>query len=134
MDKKSADRLIVALDGMNQFEVFHLVDQLPNLKWVKVGLELFVNAGPEVVTSLRDRGVRVFLDLKFHDIPITMSGACRQAARTGAELITVHACAGIHALKEANIAAFQGAEEAGFPAPTLLGVTVLTSWNSKRLS
>jgi len=134
MDKNSAEKLIVALDGMNQSEVFHFVDKMPNLKWVKVGLELFISSGPEVVSELRNRGLRVFLDLKFHDIPITLSAACKQAARTGAELITVHACAGIAALKEANLAAVNGAVEVGYNPPTLLAVTVLTSWDSKRFS
>jgi len=130
----SAEKLILALDGMDKSEVFHLVEKLPNLHWVKVGLELFVKAGPEVVFELRESGLRVFLDLKFHDIPVTMAGACREAARTGAELITVHACAGLNALKEANVAAAQGALEVGCSAPTLLAVTVLTSWDSKNFA
>ena len=67
---------------------------MEGLRWVKVGLELFVQAGPEVVAQLRELGLRVFLDLKFHDIPATMAGARRRAAALGAELITVHACAG----------------------------------------
>jgi orotidine-5'-phosphate decarboxylase len=74
----------------------------------------------------------VFLDLKFHDIPATMAGACRSAARLGAELITVHACAGSEALKAAQAAAEQGAAEVGLPAPTLLAVSVLTSWDASR--
>ncbi len=134
MENNSFDKLILALDGMDISEALYVINKLPNLRWVKVGLELFVSSGPEVVMRLREKGLRVFLDLKFHDIPATMSGACRQAARTGAELITVHACAGIDALKEANIAAAQGALEVGFNAPTLLAVTVLTSWSSKRFS
>ena len=129
-----SDKLILALDGMNQSEVFCLIHKLPDLRWVKVGLELFVSAGPEVVTFLKEKGIKVFLDLKFHDIPKTMSGACRQAGRTGAELITVHACAGIDALKEANASAIQGANEVGFGAPTLLAVTVLTSWEPMRFA
>ena len=74
--------------------------QVEGLRWVKVGLELFVQAGPEVVAQLREQGLRVFLDLKFHDIPATMAGACRRAGALGAELITVHACAGSEALQE----------------------------------
>jgi len=128
------DKLILALDGMNESEVFSLLDKLPDLIWVKVGLELFVSAGPEVVTRLKDKGMKVFLDLKFHDIPKTMSGACRQAAKSGAELISVHACAGIDALKEANASAVQGAFEIGYPSPTLLAVTVLTSWDDERFA
>ena len=76
---------------------------------------------------------RQFLDLKFHDIPATMAGACRRAAALGAELITVHACAGSEALKAAEAAAVDGAQRAGQPTPTLLAVTVLTSWEEQRL-
>ncbi|WP_415400154.1 orotidine-5'-phosphate decarboxylase [Synechococcus sp. W4D4] len=103
------------------------------LRWVKVGLELFVQAGPEVVAQLRDQGLRVFLDLKFHDIPATMAGACRRAAALGAELITVHACAGREALQAAQAAASEGAQASGLASPTLLAVTVLTSWEEQRL-
>ena len=85
MEFNSSEKLIIALDGMDKLEVFRLIGKLPNLRWVKVGLELFISAGPEVIDSLRERGIRTFLDLKFHDIPITMSRACLQAARTGAE-------------------------------------------------
>ena len=107
--------------------------QVAGLRWVKVGLELFVQAGPEVLEQLREQGLRVFLDLKFHDIPATMAGACRRAAALGAELITVHACAGSEALQAAQAAALEGAQGAGHPAPTLLAVTVLTSWEEQRL-
>ena len=96
------DRIIVALDGMAPDQALHLAASVPELRWVKVGLELFVAAGPAVVQQLRDQGKRVFLDLKFHDIPATMAGACRSAARCGAELITVHASAGAEALCSSN--------------------------------
>jgi len=109
------------------------VAAIPALRRVKVGLELFTAAGPEVVRRLRELGLRVFLDLKFHDIPATMAGACRSAARSGAELITVHASAGREALQAAQAAAVQGAAEVGLgEPPTLLAVTVLTSWDPAR--
>ena len=107
---------------------------VPELRWVKVGLELFVAGGPAVVQQLRDQGKRVFLDLKFHDIPATMAGACGSAARLGAELITVHASAGSAALGAAQAAALESAAAAGLPAPTLLAVTVLTSWEQARFA
>ena len=107
---------------------------VPELRWVKVGLELFVAGGPAVVQQLREQGKRVFLDLKFHDIPVTMAGACRSAARLGAELITVHACAGREALQAAQAAAAESAAAAGLPQPTLLAVTVLTSWDPARFA
>ena len=128
-----ADRIIVALDGMALEQALAFAGQVDGLCWVKVGLELFVQAGPEVVAQLREQGLRVFLDLKFHDIPATMAGACRRAAALGAELITVHACAGSEALQAAQAAAIDGAQGAGQPAPTLLAVTVLTSWEEQRL-
>lgn len=128
----AADRIIVALDGMAPEQALALARAVPELRWVKVGLELFVAAGPVVVQQLRDQGKRVFLDLKFHDIPATMAGACRSAARLGAELITVHACAGREALAAAQEAAQESASTAGLPAPTLLAVTVLTSWDPAR--
>ena len=128
-----ADLLILALDHGNAAEALALVAAIPDLRRVKVGLELFTAAGPEVVLRLRRQGLRVFLDLKFHDIPATMAGACRSAARSGAELITVHASAGRQALREAQTAALQGASEAGLvDPPTLLAVTVLTSWDQAR--
>ena len=127
------ERIIVALDGMNPEQALAFKQQLDGLRWVKVGLELFVQAGPEVVAQLREQGLRVFLDLKFHDIPATMAGACRRVAALGAELITVHACAGSDALQAAQAAAVDGAQQAGLNAPTLLAVTVLTSWEEQRL-
>jgi orotidine-5'-phosphate decarboxylase len=128
-----ADRIILALDGMAPDQALAFSAQVEGLRWVKVGLELFVQAGPEVVAQLREQGLRVFLDLKFHDIPATMAGACRRAAALGAELITVHACAGSEALQAAQSAAVEGAQSNGKPIPTLLAVTVLTSWDEQRL-
>ena len=119
---------------MNPEQALGLAQAVPELRWVKVGLELFVAGGPVVVQQLRDQGKRVFLDLKFHDIPATMAGACRSAARLGAELITVHACAGSEALRAAQAAAAESAQAAGFQAPTLLAVTVLTSWDPARFA
>jgi orotidine-5'-phosphate decarboxylase len=129
-----ADRIIVALDGMGPDQALAFAAAIPDLLWVKVGLELFVAGGPAVVRQLRDQGKRVFLDLKFHDIPATMAGACRSATRLGAELITVHACAGHDALAAAQVAALEAAHGAGLPLPTLLAVTVLTSWEEARFA
>jgi orotidine-5'-phosphate decarboxylase len=128
-----ADALIVALDGLGPEAALQLVDSIAGLRWVKVGLELFTLAGPAVVRQLRERGLHVFLDLKFHDIPVTMAGACRSAAGLGAELITVHAAAGSVALGQAQQGAEAGAASAGLTSPpTLLAVTVLTSWEEQR--
>ncbi|MBC1260621.1 orotidine-5'-phosphate decarboxylase [Synechococcus sp. BSF8S] len=126
------ERIILALDRRDTASALALADSIPTLRWVKVGLELFCSSGPDVVHQLRRRGLRVFLDLKFHDIPVTMAGACRSAARLGAELITVHACAGSEALAAAQAGALEGAAQAELPPPTLLAVTVLTSWEAER--
>lgn len=134
MDPSPADRIIVALDGMDPERAMAFTTALPGLAWVKVGLELFLAGGPSVVARLRQQGLRVFLDLKFHDIPATMAGACRRAAALGAELMTVHAAAGLEALRQAQAAAAEGAAAADLPAPTLLAVTVLTSWDPERLA
>jgi orotidine-5'-phosphate decarboxylase len=130
---EAAEKIIVALDGMAPEQALEFAAGVEGLRWVKVGLELFVQAGPDVVARLREQGLRVFLDLKFHDIPATMAGACRRAAALGAELITVHACAGSEALQAAQAAAVEGAQNAGLATPTLLAVTVLTSWDEHRL-
>ncbi len=119
---------------MGPDQAFAFAAATPALRWVKVGLELFVAGGPAVVRQLREQGKRVFLDLKFHDIPATMAGACRSATRLGAELITVHACAGHDALAAAQAAALEAAGAAGLPVPTLLAVTVLTSWEASRFA
>jgi orotidine-5'-phosphate decarboxylase len=129
-----ADRIIVALDGMEGPQALAFSAAIPELRWVKVGLELFTSAGPPVVRQLREQGKRVFLDLKFHDIPATMAGACRSAAQLGAALMTVHACAGSEALRVAQAATQEGALTASLPAPTLLAVTVLTSWQAARFA
>ena len=133
-ERHPADALILALDRPDAASALALAAAIPELRWVKVGLELFSAAGPQVVAQLRERGLRVFLDLKFHDIPATMAGACRSAARLGAELITVHGCAGSEALAAAQAGAWEGARSAGLAPPTLLAVTVLTSWDPQRFA
>jgi orotidine-5'-phosphate decarboxylase len=129
-----AERVILALDQPDAAAALDLAGAIPALRWVKVGLELFSAAGPAVVAQLREQGLQVFLDLKFHDIPATMAGACRSAARLGAGLITVHGCAGGEALAAAQAGAQEGAAAAGLAAPTLLAVTVLTSWPAERFA
>ncbi len=127
----SAEKIIVALDGMDGEEAISFVSRISGLRWVKVGLELFLTEGPSVLEELREKGLSIFLDLKFHDIPATLQGACRRAAATGAELLTVHSSAGFKALSLAKEAASEGAADAGYSMPKILAVTVLTSWDDK---
>lgn len=116
-------RLIVALDFAEAREALALAGRLaPSRCAVKVGHELFVRAGPEVVRALRELGFAVFLDLKFHDIPNTAAAACRAGAGLGAWMLTIHAAGGRRMLEAAREAL--GDVE---PRPLLVGVTVLTS-------
>ena len=110
--------VIVALDLPTADDALRLVDQLPGLRWAKVGPVLFVREGPALVRELKARGVSVFLDLKWHDIPNTVAEAARQAAALEVDLATVHALGG-RAMLEAAVGA------AG--ALRLAAVTVLTS-------
>jgi orotidine-5'-phosphate decarboxylase len=123
-------RLIVALDVPSAASAARLVHQLEgNCQWFKVGLELFVAAGPAVLELLVRRGHSVFLDLKFNDIPNTVAGAVRSAAALGVRMITVHAAGGPAMLAAARAAL------AGLPdPPELLAVTVLTSMDGAQMS
>ncbi len=134
MDINPAEKIILALDGMDREQAIKLASNLPGLVWVKVGLELFVSEGPQVLVDLQERGFKVFLDLKFHDIPTTMASACRKATLMGVDLITVHACAGVKALKESRYAVFEAASQSGLTPPKLIAVTILTSWDRQSLS
>jgi orotidine-5'-phosphate decarboxylase len=121
-------RLIVALDVPALEQAATLLDRLEDLvgTW-KVGSQLFTAAGPAAVELVRKRGGRVFLDLKFHDIPRTVAAAVREAVRLGAFMLNVHASGGSPMLRAAAEAAGEAAREAGVPRPLCLAVTVLTS-------
>lgn len=116
-------RLVVALDVASHAAATELADRLdPSLCRVKVGNELFTRCGPGVVDALQQRGFEVFLDLKFHDIPNTVAGACRAAAELGVWMVNVHALGGTRMMAAAARAV------AGYrQRPLLIGVTVLTS-------
>ncbi len=127
MDNRS---VIVALDFPDAEGALATAARLdPRLCRVKVGKELFVAAGPAVVERLHERGYDVFLDLKFHDIPNTVAGACRSAARRGVWMINVHASGG-----EAMLRAAREAVESVTKPPLLVGVTILTSLDDAALA
>ena len=120
MDSK---RIIVPLDVPDAAAALALAARLDaKLCRVKVGKELFVAAGPAVVGKLQERGFEVFLDLKFHDIPNTVAGACRAAARLGVWMMNVHASGG-----EAMMRAARESIAAVARPPILIAVTILTS-------
>jgi orotidine-5'-phosphate decarboxylase len=121
-------KVIVALDYSDPMRALALADRLdPARCAVKVGKELFVTAGPEPVRWLVARGFRVFLDLKFHDIPNTVAQACAAATRLGVWMMNVHASGGPAMLAKAREAVQRTAHEMERPAPLLIAVTVLTS-------
>ncbi len=129
-----ADKIIVPLDVPNLAAAIELIDKLPDVTFWKVGLELFVSSGAEIIQLLKERDKRVFLDLKFHDIPNTVAGACRAAAGYGVDLLTVHATAGKPALTAAMLAVNEGATAAGVAPPKVIAITLLTSINSRELA
>jgi orotidine-5'-phosphate decarboxylase len=107
-----------------------LVHRLENLvQWFKIGLELYLAEGNSIVERVRDLGYSVFLDLKLHDIPNTVAGAVRSVAKTGTDMLTVHAAGG-----PAMLAAAQEAAVAVSSGPKLLAVTVLTSMDAAQLA
>lgn len=118
--------LLIALDVPGRKEALALARVLqPVTPWMKVGLELFTAVGPGMVDDLKNMGCKVFLDLKFHDIPNTVAGAVRSAARGGADICNVHVSGG-EAMCRAAASAIAGERAAGREC-LLLGVTVLTS-------
>jgi len=128
--EEARQRLIVALDVATAKAALDLVNELEvHCCWFKVGLELFVAAGPKVIEPIVARGHKVFLDLKFNDIPNTVAGAVRSAADLGASLVTLHASGG-PAMLEAAHKALDGFNN----PPQLLAVTVLTSMDQSQVN
>jgi orotidine-5'-phosphate decarboxylase len=122
-------RVIVALDYPDAAQALALVARLdPALCKLKVGKELFVRAGPALVEQLSELGFKVFLDLKFHDIPNTVAQACRAAADLGVWMVNVHASGGLKMMRAAREAVDQVANP-----PKLIAVTVLTSMSGEDL-
>ncbi len=126
-------RIIVALDVEKSEEAISLVKKLDEVEVFKVGLRLFILDGPPLIKEIQRLGKRVFLDLKFHDIPNTVSDAIRASLRHGAFMITLHASGGSEMMKRAREAAEDEAEKQKVARPLLLAVTVLTSLRDKEL-
>ena len=123
----SHPQLIVALDTDSMDEANQLVSRLGDtVSWYKVGKQLFTRCGPAAVTSLKEKGKKVFLDLKFHDIPNTVAQAVRSAASLGADMTNIHAGGGPAMMRAA-------AEAACDCDMILIAVTVLTSMDADEL-
>ncbi|MGV0023758.1 orotidine-5'-phosphate decarboxylase [Phormidesmis priestleyi] len=130
----TSDRIIVPLDVSSQEEAIALIENLPQVTFWKVGLELFVSSGSDILTELKNRQKRIFLDLKFHDIPNTIAGATAAAARFGVDLLTIHATCGKAGLEQAQAAMQTSADRVGLPAPKLIAISLLTSISSRTLA
>jgi len=128
-----AEHVIVALDctAERAVELAGLMEG--ELVWAKVGMELFYATGDQLVRDLKARGLKVFLDLKMHDIPNTVKCAARVLAGIGVDMVTIHACGGPAMVAAAREGLDEGAAAAGLPAPKLLAVTVLTSMDQGQL-
>src|SRR4051794_19233418 len=125
------DRLAIALDVDDLVAAMRIArDVRPWFGVAKVGLELFIAAGPEVIGALHQLGYKVFLDLKLDDIPTTVERAARIAGSLGVNYLTVHARGGVDILRAGVTGLADGAQKADLPEPVTLGVTVLTSDDS----
>jgi len=126
--------VLVALDVQSLAEADALLDRVAGvLTGCKIGSQLFTAAGPAAIEMARKRGFRVFLDLKFHDIPNTVAGAVREATRLGVFMLNVHASGGVAMARAGAEAATKAATEFGIIRPLCLGVTVLTSLDRRAL-
>ena len=127
--------ILIALDVDTPDEAYAMADMLRGtVGGYKINTHLFTGAGPDVVRTFVDRGDRVFLDLKFHDIPNTVAGAASAAAALGVWMVNVHASGGPAMLRAARRGADEGAARRGLPAPLVIAVTVLTSLDAVTLA
>ena len=129
------DQLLIALDVPTGGEALRLADLLRgSVGGFKIGNQLFTAEGPVIVRTLAAKGDRVFLDLKYHDIPNTVASAVAAATSLGAWMVNVHASGGSTMMQAAAEAARRTANAEGRVPPLVIGVTVLTSMNAEALS
>jgi orotidine-5'-phosphate decarboxylase len=132
--KEASDKLIFALDAKNYEEALSWVELLSgHVGMFKVGKELFTAVGPKIVRDIKERSQKVFLDLKFHDIPNTVARAAEAAVGLNVDMFNVHASGGSQMIKEAVTAAWNCSDKLGRARPVLLAVTILTSLNNEDL-
>ena len=127
--------IIAALDVPTAEQALKLAGQIaPAVGAFKIGKELFVSAGPDIVKKIRATGAAVFLDLKFHDIPNTVAKAVAAAVRLDVQMLTIHTSGGSEMMRAAEKSAQDTAKSLNVPAPLVLGVTVLTSMDIHALA
>ena len=131
---KANERIILALDVPRYDEAMDIVRTFKDhIDIFKIGLELFTSAGPRIVEDINAMGKKIFLDLKFHDIPNTVSKSALAVAKLGVFMFNVHTFGGSEMMKEASKSLLRYSEENNLPRPKLIGVTVLTSIDNKTL-
>jgi orotidine-5'-phosphate decarboxylase len=131
---QAKDRIVLALDVDTEAEALALVEKLHDRVGVfKVGMQLFNSAGPGIVNQITARGGRVFVDLKFHDIPNTVAAAARVMTRLGCYMFNLHASGGREMMRAAAHAVRDEAAKSGMKQPLVLAVTVLTSLSQEQL-
>ena len=134
MTNEAQDRLIVALDVDTARRALDLFEALrETVGMFKIGSQLFTASGPEIVRQIVARGGRVFLDLKFHDIPNTVAAAGIEATRLGVAIFNLHASGGAEMMQRAAEAVAETANRAGLDKPKVIAVTLLTSLDQKSL-
>jgi orotidine-5'-phosphate decarboxylase len=127
------DRIIIPLDVPTHDAALTLIDSIPTATYWKIGLQLFVNSGPQLITALKTRHKKIFLDLKFHDIPNTVAQACAAATQYEVDLLTIHAANGSLTLKTALKATQTAAQTQNKRPPNIIAVTLLTSISPETL-
>ena len=126
------ERLIAALDVPTRDDAERLVERLgTSVSYYKVGMELFYALGGDIVTWLKGREKKVFLDLKLHDIPNTVGNGLCSLLRLRPDILNVHTAGGLRMMQTAREALHRAADEMGVPCPRLIGVTVLTSMDAQ---
>lgn len=129
-----AKDVIIACDFSSEADTLRFLDSLGDRKpFVKIGMELFYSAGPDMVRRIAERGNSIFLDLKLHDIPNTVRKAMANIAGLGVAMCNVHASGGIKMMRAAREGLLEGAERKGVRAPLLIAVTQLTSTDDNML-
>ena len=133
-ETQARDAIIIAMDCDRETALKLADDLAGKAVWVKVGMTLFYRYGPAIVDEMRARGLRVFLDLKLHDIPFQIRGAAFSASLTGADILSIHGLGGAQMIAEGRAGAEEAAAERGGERTRLVAISVLTSMDAEALA
>lgn len=133
-DDEARESIIIALDCDRDTAIDLATRLQGKARWVKVGMTLFYAEGPSIVREMRDRGFKVFLDLKLHDIPFQVRGAARSASLTGADLLSIHGMGSSEMVRQARAGVEDAAERRGGDRTRLVAISVLTSMDQDALA